>query len=129
MDQPKDLTELLERLNSGFVYKKAGEAFPLLIRVIAECLSQQSGSPKVNNKKIAEEYGLTAATLCHWNKKLNKSGLYVSRREKGALIITPAPFINPSSVFRNYIVDEVRDRSSAMFGDLFARVRALELKF
>ena len=66
--------------------------------------------------------------MTHWNKRLNKHGLISYHRDKGGLRYTPAEFINPAGIFRNYIVDEVRDRSAAMFGDLFSRIRNLELK-
>ena len=126
-DAPVDLTELMERISSGYVLIKAGEAHSYLVKIITECLKQQSASAKIVCKDVANEYNVSQPTMCHWNRKLVKSGLVTYRRQNKALLYTPATFINPSDIFRNFIVDEVRNRSDAMFGDLFARVRELEL--
>ena len=58
LDAPVDLTELLERLTSGFVITKTMEAYPLLVRIISECLSQKTGSPTFSSKEIAQEFSM-----------------------------------------------------------------------
>ena len=127
LDAPVDLTELMERLVSPYTVGKAAEAFPLLVYIISQSLSQQTGSPVIMAKEVSEKYGVSQPTVTHWNKRLKKHGLISYRRDKGGLRYTTSVYINASGVFRNYIVDEVRDRSSAMFGDLFSRLRSVEL--
>ena len=127
LDAPVDLTELMERLVSPYTVGKAAEAFPMLVYIISQSLSQQTGSPVIMAKEVSGKYGVSQPTVTHWNKRLKKHGLISCRRDKGGLRYTPAEFINPAGIFRNYVVDEVRDRSSAMFGDLFSRLRAIEL--
>jgi len=128
MDAPVDLTELMERLVSSYTIGKAAEAFPMLVYIISQSLSQQTGSPIIMAKEVSERYGVSQPTVTHWNKRLKKHGLISYSRDKGGLRYTAVKYINPAEIFRNYIVDEIRDRSSAMFGDLFARIRALELQ-